>query len=138
MTRTMTLAHNRPSLDDLCADPAAALKGQPLEVIAILMDEAKARRDSGALALKLIQGALETRYGTALGAVYQAADHGTAPRGDGHPRRKLTADQVHAIRGRMGEDNVTLGQEFGVHPTHVQAIKARRFWSHLPEARPCL
>lgn len=81
---TIQGAHNRPSLDDLTAD-LTVLKNQPLDVIEMLMAEAKAARDKGALASKLLQAAVETRFGPAIAGAYQAAgkDTGTVRIGEG-------------------------------------------------------
>jgi len=102
---TLTLAHNRPSLDDLCGDPNV-LKNQPLEVIALLIDEAKNLRDKAALASKLLQGALETRYSAALGAAYQAAgkDTGTVRLTDSlDPAFEIVADRPKKVEWSQSE-----------------------------------
>lgn len=102
---TLTLAHNRPSIDDLCGDPSV-LKDQPLEVIALLLEEVKTLRDKAALASKLLQGALETRYGAALGAVYRAAgkDTGTVRLTDNlDPTWEIVADRPKKVEWSQAE-----------------------------------
>lgn len=67
---------NRPTLDDILADPAK-LQGQPLEVVAILTDEARALGDRASKAKKVIQEAIETRFAPAIAGAYQAAGKDT-------------------------------------------------------------
>lgn len=133
---TLTLAHNRPSLDDLCADPTAALKGQPLEVIALLMDEAKARRDSGAMALKVLQGALAGRYATAIAAAYQGAgkDTGTVRLTDRlDPAFEIVAERVKRVEwdqaalSAAGDRIVAAGDDPHEYITATYTVDERKF-----------
>lgn len=58
---------------------------------------------------------------------------GTTPRGDSHPSRKLTGDDVLAIRQRatLGENAASLGQEYGVTSTTIYHIINGKTWKHL-------
>lgn len=67
---------NRPTLDDVLASPDT-LKTLPLDVVALLIDDAKALGDRAAAAKKLIQGSIEARFGPAIAGAYQAAGKDT-------------------------------------------------------------
>lgn len=70
--------------------------------------------------------------------------HGTNPAGDRHPQRKLSSDQVVAVRkahavirlqrGRRAPPGTlaALAEKFGIKPTHVAKIVGRGIWRHLP------
>lgn len=58
----------------------------------------------------------------------------TCPRGEAHGNHKLTAEQVRAIRKCKGhKPGRQLATEFGVSPSTVFAIWAKRVWKWLPE-----
>lgn len=60
----------------------------------------------------------------------RAKGRGNAPRGERHPKHKLTEDQVRAIR-RSPESNTTLSERYGVHPMSIRCIRIRRNWAWL-------
>ncbi|MDE1011115.1 MAG: HNH endonuclease [Paraburkholderia fungorum] len=60
--------------------------------------------------------------------------HGTSNRGDGHGRRKLTAEQVLEIRRKYSSDRITqhlLAAEYGVGQTQISRIIRNEEWLHL-------
>lgn len=56
--------------------------------------------------------------------------HGTAQRGEAHPRARLTESAVLAIR-TGGEPVGVLARRYGVKPKTIRAVQARRRWTHL-------
>jgi hypothetical protein len=57
------------------------------------------------------------------------------PRGEKHPKAKLTEDDVRAIRAALaaGTSSCVLGQQYGVAKNSILSIKHRRNWKHLPQ-----
>lgn len=53
--------------------------------------------------------------------------------GEDHPQAKLSLDDVRAIRARRfaGESREALAAEFGITPSYVYDLVARRAWSHV-------
>lgn len=58
-------------------------------------------------------------------------------RGDKHPRAKLTAEQVLAIRTslRFGERNKSLAEQYGVHKSTIAHIKRQDWWKNVQLAQ---
>lgn len=54
--------------------------------------------------------------------------HGTSIRGEAHPRRKLNADEVRAIRSANGTC-AEIGRQYGIGPMQVSRIRRRVNWS---------
>jgi hypothetical protein len=60
-------------------------------------------------------------------------------KGEDHPLRKLTEEQVIEIRRRyvsgVNQYNPSnrreLAEEFGINPTHVWQVYARKVWKHI-------
>lgn len=56
-------------------------------------------------------------------------------KGENHPHSKLTNKDVYRIRqmGAMpnGPTNVEIGLQFGIDPTHIHRIIARKNWNHI-------
>lgn len=59
-----------------------------------------------------------------------AKGRGKAPHSDAHPRTRLTAEQVRAIRADTRSDSV-IARDYAVAATTVWNIQARRTWKHL-------
>lgn len=60
---------------------------------------------------------------------------GRSRKGEAHPRARLTADAVQAIRARYSAGTITLAAlaaEYGVKDVTIQAITSRRSWKHVP------
>lgn len=56
--------------------------------------------------------------------------HGTAQRGEQHPRAKLTKEQVLAIRAdgrRLG----AIAADYGISESHASAIRNKQTWRHV-------
>jgi hypothetical protein len=58
--------------------------------------------------------------------------HGTDQRGEKHPNRKLTADEVRYIR-KSGAEGVWLAAKLNVSPQTICDIQKRRSWKWLAE-----
>jgi hypothetical protein len=56
------------------------------------------------------------------------------PRGESHVRAKLTAADIVTIRGLLSEGvpQVRIAERFGIGETHVNRIKTRAAWRHIP------
>ena len=52
-------------------------------------------------------------------------------KGEAHPMRKLSDDQVRAIRADTRSQRA-IGMAYGIHQTLVSLIKRRKNWSHIP------
>lgn len=134
MTETTTLqrAHNRPSLDDICADPST-LKGQPLDVIDMLLSEAKALRDKASVATKVLQGHLDARYAAPLAAAFQGAgkDTGTVRLVDG--MFELIADRPKKVEwdqaalAAAGDSIVAAGDDPHEYINTALSVDERKF-----------
>jgi hypothetical protein len=72
------------------------------------------------------------RYGNARDNLADAVKHGTwAPRrGEAASKAKLTVDDVLTIRG-ASETTAVLAARYGLDPTSIRDIKARRSWAHV-------
>lgn len=57
---------------------------------------------------------------------------GRVPKGEQHPRARLRADDVRAIRADLRLHR-EIAADFGVKTVTVQAIKRRRIWAHLED-----
>lgn len=59
------------------------------------------------------------------------------PRGERHPKAKLTADDVRAIRAALaaGEGYRKLGTRYGVSRQSIADIKHGRHWNHVAQER---
>lgn len=53
------------------------------------------------------------------------------PQGEGHPKAKLTNEQVYAIRSDFRPIK-TIATQYGIEPRNVRAIRNRETWAHLP------
>ncbi len=51
-------------------------------------------------------------------------------RGEGHPKHRLTEQQVLAIRADRRKQRV-IAEEYGISEVHVSGIKTRRCWKHI-------
>lgn len=59
-------------------------------------------------------------------------EHGTAPRGERHPRAKLTADDIRIIRSLKGLlPNKDVADMYGLHPKSISNIQTMRSWAWL-------
>jgi NUMOD4 motif/HNH endonuclease len=70
------------------------------------------------------------RYDTRAGNFADKIVHGTASRGESHPRAKLTNADVMAIR-RDPRENRFVARDYGVESGTIKGIKARLTWRHL-------
>lgn len=57
--------------------------------------------------------------------------NGNGSKGEKHPSARLTAEQVHEIRRRTGEDRQILAAEFGVSAGHIYSVQTRKTWKHI-------
>jgi hypothetical protein len=62
--------------------------------------------------------------------------HSGGLKGEAHPRHKLTAEQVQAVKTRLAEGRSTraVAAEFGVQQPCIQKIKSGTRWKHLQVA----
>jgi hypothetical protein len=55
--------------------------------------------------------------------------HGTYPSGERHPRARLAAKQVEAIRAAVGVSTRKLAAEYGVNQSHIVRIRTGSSWA---------
>ncbi len=75
------------------------------------------------------------RYDTRKANAADMVAHGTAMRGERHPRSKLKEHDVRSIRVRhkQGSRLVDLAEEFGVGTPAIHKIVTRRTWRHIED-----
>jgi hypothetical protein len=54
--------------------------------------------------------------------------------GEAHPNAKLTEADVREIRSSSSDDHLWLARRYGVTPSHINNIRARRVWRHVTAA----
>jgi hypothetical protein len=69
-------------------------------------------------------------WGTQAQNIADKAAHGTAQRGERHPRAKLTRQAVLDIR-RSEERGAALAAKHGVTRGTISAVRTRRLWAHV-------
>jgi len=78
-------------------------------------------------------------YWSHLPLVEPEGDYGRAAmRGEGSPSAKLTEDKVREIRGlqKEGAGARALASLYGVTPTTIRNVLARKTWAHVPDHHP--
>ena len=68
--------------------------------------------------------------GTQIDNNHDMAAKGRAPVGEKHGNARLTRAQIELIRSAVGSER-ELGEQFGVHRTHIGKIKRNKRWRQL-------
>lgn len=92
-------------------------------------------RPAGAVVRRLDGGrtndaAANLAWGTQRENIADKVAHGTAQRGERHPRAKLTVAAVRDIR-QSGESRAALAAKYGVGESAIYLVQTRRNWRHV-------